>query len=152
MTMRSMLVRDRGDGKRGSRDNHEAGADDDDGDFDGRADAAQGKLAVTHLSLREVLVRDASLVEARLETGRTHQVRIHLAEAGFPVLGDPLYAGPGVRRSSPRLALHAFFLSFVHPITGETHTFDVPLADDLERLRRDLAEPRGAPQRSSRSQ
>jgi 23S rRNA pseudouridine1911/1915/1917 synthase len=76
--------------------------------------------------------RGVWLVEARLETGRTHQVRIHLAEAGHPVLGDPLYARHALRRF-PRLALHAFKLAFRHPSHGQPMRFEVPLADDLER-------------------
>jgi 23S rRNA pseudouridine1911/1915/1917 synthase len=127
-TVRSRLVRNRGDGLRGSAD--EGGE--------------PGKEAVTHLRQLEVLGRHACLVEARLETGRTHQVRIHLCEAGHPILGDGLYGGAAVARTAPRLALHARVLALVHPLTGERLSFDVPLADDLERLRRRLLrmEPR----------
>lgn len=123
--VRSMMVRDRGDGLRGSLP-------------DG-APPYGAKLAVTWLSLGELVGR-CSLVEARLETGRTHQVRIHLAEAGYPVLGDPLYADAGARRLAPRLALHAARLVFTHPFTAAPLRFDAPLADDLEILRRRLAD------------
>jgi len=116
-------VRNRGDGLRGSSK---------DEDEDGALEA------VTHLRLREHLGKNASLVEARLETGRTHQVRIHLSEKRFPILGDDLYAPPSAMRASPRLALHAFKLGFKHPVTGKELTFEVPLADDLEVLRRRL--------------
>ena len=119
LRVESTLVRDRGDGLRGS--------------------GAGGKPAITHFFLRERL-SGSSLVEARLETGRTHQVRIHLSERGHPILGDPLYGGPGVARRAPRLALHAFFLQFEHP-SGGKHTFEVPLADDIEALRRNLRPP-----------
>jgi 23S rRNA pseudouridine1911/1915/1917 synthase len=120
-TVRTHLVRNRGDGLRGSvTDQGEDGA----------------REAVTHLTLREYLGRNASLVEARLETGRTHQVRIHLSERGFPILGDDLYAPPGARRLAPRLALHAYKLGIKHPFTGEDLLFEAPLADDLEALRR----------------
>ncbi len=95
-----------------------------------------GKRAVTHLSLIETLP-GASLVKARLESGRTHQIRIHLTEAGYPVLGDTLY-GRKSDRSMRRLALHAAILRFKHPLTGELLSFDAPLADDLERHRRFL--------------
>lgn len=122
-TVRTQLVRNRGDGLRGSAV---------EGDEDG------AKEAVTHLRLREHLGKSASLVEARLETGRTHQVRIHLSEKGHPILGDDLYAPSGLARAAPRLALHAFKLGFKHPVTGEKLEFEAPLADDLEALRRRL--------------
>jgi 23S rRNA pseudouridine1911/1915/1917 synthase len=82
-----------------------------------------------------------SLVEARLETGRTHQVRIHLSEAGFPVIADKLYNGrnDGTMR---RLALHAAVLGFVHPRTGEALRFDAGLPDDMEQYRRKRVEAR----------
>jgi len=122
-TVRSMLVRNRGDGLRGSAV---------EGDEDG------AREAVTHLKLLEHLGKGASLVEARLETGRTHQVRIHLSEKRHPILGDDLYAPPGLARAAPRLALHAFKLGFTHPVTGKKMDFEAPLADDLEALRRRL--------------
>jgi 23S rRNA pseudouridine1911/1915/1917 synthase len=124
-TYDSVLVRNRGDGKRGTGAPEQA-----------------GKRAITHVRLLAPLARDASLVEAQLETGRTHQVRIHLAEAGYPILGDWLYASQATARASRRLALHAWFLGFAHPLTGEAMQFEAPLADDLERLRRTLAQPR----------
>ena len=115
----SVLRRDRGDGLRGS-------------DPEGE----EGKPAVTYFQLRERLGPRYSLVEARLETGRTHQVRIHLAEQGLPLLGDPLYAPAGVARLWPRQALHAWSLAFRHPFTRQELRFEAPLADDLEQLRR----------------
>ena len=122
-TVRTALVRNRGDGLRGSSmDEDEDGA----------------REAVTHLNLREHLGRRASLVEARLETGRTHQVRIHLSEKRFPIFGDDLYAPPGVAQAAPRLALHAFRLGFKHPFSKVELVFEAPLADDLEALRRRL--------------
>ena len=96
----------------------------------------EAKHAVTHLSLVETLP-GASLVRARLESGRTHQIRIHLSESGYPVLGDQLY-GRQSDRSLRRMALHAAVLAFKHPQTGERLRFDAPLADDLERHRRFL--------------
>jgi 23S rRNA pseudouridine1911/1915/1917 synthase len=116
-TFRSRLVRDRGDGLRGSGDD------------------PSGKEAITHVRLVEPLDR-ASLVEATLETGRTHQVRIHLAEAGHPLLGEPLYASPAVRARAPRLALHSAVIGFEHPVTGRPVRFETLLPDDLEALRR----------------
>lgn len=125
--LRTWLVRDRGDGLRGS----------------GPATAPGAKEAITRF---EPIGRlgGASMCRATLETGRTHQVRIHAAESGFPLLGDPLYAPPHVARRHPRVALHAAVLGFDHPITGERWRFEIPLADDLEALARALA---SAPQR-----
>jgi len=122
-SLTSVLVRDRGDGRRGSREQGE------------------GKEATTHLRRAEVLEQHASLVGATLETGRTHQVRLHLEAVGHPVLGDSLYAHRAARRGAKRLALHAAVLGFRHPMTGESLRFEAPLADDLERLRRYLAAP-----------
>jgi 23S rRNA pseudouridine1911/1915/1917 synthase len=135
--VRSMMVRDRGDGLRGS--------------LPADAPPYGAKLAVTFLALSELVDR-FSLVEARLETGRTHQVRIHLAEGGHPVLGDPLYADRGVQRLAPRLALHAAQLAFTHPFTTAPLQFQAPLADDLEILRRRLltGEPPERPARTHR--
>ena len=119
-TLRNTLVRDRGDGRRGAA---------------GPADV--GKVAITHFSLVAHVGRDASLVRAILETGRTHQVRIHLSGMGYPVLGDRLY-GDSASHAAPRLALHAHVLGFRHPMSGERLRFVCPLADDLERHRRKL--------------
>jgi 23S rRNA pseudouridine1911/1915/1917 synthase len=93
----------------------------------------QGKRAVTHVAVRDRL-EDATVVAARLETGRTHQIRIHLAGAGHPVLGDPQHGGELARRHRhrpPRLALHAAVLGFAHPSTGDALRFDSPLPSDL---------------------
>ena len=82
-------------------------------------------------------------VRCQLETGRTHQIRVHMAHARYPLIGDPLYSGraklpPGaagplkeILREFPRQALHARKLSFVHPVSGETLTFQADLPDDL---------------------
>jgi RluA family pseudouridine synthase len=86
-------------------------------------DPAKGKWAVTHV---KVLKRSSSrtLVEAQLETGRKHQIRVHLAEQGCPVVGDPVYGS----RTNPirRLALHAVKLAFEHPTTGKLMEFESP--------------------------
>ena len=124
----SLLIRDRGDGLRGTAPPAEPGCLPD----------PTGKKAITHLRGIEELGTTATLVEARLETGRTHQVRIHCAESRHPILGDPLYASRPVAQRSPRLALHAASLAFIHPITAEPLRLDAPLADDLEQLRRRL--------------
>lgn len=122
-TFDTYFVRNRGDKKRGST-----------------SDPTQtdARRAITHVRRVATLSAHTSWVEAQLQTGRTHQVRIHLAEAGFPILGDPLYATPFVARASRRLALHAYQLALIHPIFGEYMTFEAPLPDDMERLRRRL--------------
>ncbi len=80
--------------------------------------------------LREVDGR--SLVEVRPETGRTHQIRVHFAAIGHPLVGDPLYGRGGARpRSLTRQFLHAHRLAFAHPRTGERLELEAPLADDL---------------------
>jgi 23S rRNA pseudouridine1911/1915/1917 synthase len=101
----------------------------------------QGKRAVTHLDVVEPLA-GATLVAVRLETGRTHQIRIHLAGLGTPVAGDHQHGGEASRTftpRAPRLALHAAMLGFTHPATGERKRFerDMPaeLATWIARLR-----------------
>jgi len=97
--------------------------------FTSRSD--RGRRAVTHLETVELL-HGSALVRCRLETGRTHQIRVHLAEHGHPVLGDPVYGksigDPELRRVSTELgrqALHAVLLAFAHPITGEAMRFEI---------------------------
>jgi 23S rRNA pseudouridine1911/1915/1917 synthase len=115
---------------------------------------AKGKRAVTHVRVVERLASDlATLVECRLETGRTHQIRVHLAECSHtPVLGDPLYGKPtknawldAIAEKLGRQALHATVLGFVHPATGEKLLFRRdPPADFMNALR----ELRAGPPRS----
>jgi 23S rRNA pseudouridine1911/1915/1917 synthase len=118
-TIESRLVRDRGDGRRGSTRLPNT-----------------GKHAVTHVRPIERL-GDYTLVECRLETGRTHQIRIHLAENGHPLCGEKVYrqplfrAGGPDRSGAPRLALCAVELGFVHPISGEAMHFEMSLSSDL---------------------
>jgi 23S rRNA pseudouridine1911/1915/1917 synthase len=126
-TISSRLVRDRGDGRRGSTTLPNV-----------------GKASVTHVKPIEWL-DGYTLIECRLETGRTHQIRIHLAEMGHPVCGEsvyntPKFAAPIVDRShAPRLALHATEIGLEHPVSGEWLQFEMPLPVDLteflERLR-----------------
>jgi len=79
-----------------------------------------------------------TLLSCRLETGRTHQIRIHLAELGYPVCGEKVYnRQPGEKikadeSGAPRLALHAAELGFVHPVTGQTMHWEMPLTPDLQ--------------------
>jgi 23S rRNA pseudouridine1911/1915/1917 synthase len=99
----------------------------------------RGRRAVTHLETVELL-HGSALVRCYLQTGRTHQIRVHLAEHGHPVLGDPLYGksigDPALRRVSTELgrqALHAALLAFAHPITNEEMRFETEPPEDFER-------------------
>ncbi|MDX2092705.1 MAG: RluA family pseudouridine synthase [Kofleriaceae bacterium] len=94
-----------------------------------------GKRAVTHVEAIEQLA-GATLIAARLETGRTHQIRVHLAGLGTPLAGDTQHGGEKSRTfvpRSPRLALHAAMLGFTHPATGERVRFESALPDELAR-------------------
>ncbi|MDB5667871.1 MAG: RluA family pseudouridine synthase [Alphaproteobacteria bacterium] len=104
----------------------------------------RGKRSVTHYRLIEPL-RGASLVECRLETGRTHQVRVHMASIGHPLLGDPVYgrSRPEHKDALKRLnfnrqALHAAELGFVHPVLNENLSFKSGLPSDIQELLRVL--------------
>jgi 23S rRNA pseudouridine1911/1915/1917 synthase len=97
---------------------------------------SKGKPAVTHYHVA-ALYRDATLLECRLETGRTHQIRVHLASIGHPLLGDPVYGPRAVRREPHRFhrqALHARKLAFVHPVTERTMSFEAPIPGDMVEL------------------
>ena len=127
----SVLVRDRGDGRRGSTTD---------------LIAEDGKRAVTHVSVAETFGRFA-LVECRLETGRTHQVRIHLGEAGAPLCGETVYDRPiggkphADGSGAKRPMLHAARLGFTHPETGAEVSWEVAppadFRDVLARLRKE---------------
>ena len=120
-TVTSYLIRDRGDGLRGST-----------------SDTAQGERAVTHFRTLQKIGKYSEL-ECRLETGRTNQIRIHLAELGHPICGDIKYRGalgkPPVVDNSKirRMALHAGDLCFEHPTTGESMKFQTQWPVDMQR-------------------
>lgn len=101
----------------------------------------RARPAVTHFEVLETLP-DATLLSVRLESGRTHQIRVHLASIGLPIAGDPDYG----RRGSYGLGrqfLHATRLSFTHPATGERITFESPLPPDLARALETARRPQG---------
>jgi 23S rRNA pseudouridine1911/1915/1917 synthase len=120
----SVLVPDRGDGRRGSTR---------------KTDPPDGKRAVTHVKVVEELGRFAA-VECRLETGRTHQVRIHLGESGAPICGERVYDRPINGRPAPdgsgaeRPLLHAGRLGLVHPSTGEKMTWEAKPPADFSKV------------------
>lgn len=140
-TIDANLVRDRGDGRRGVSSKED-----------------DGKRAVTHVMPLEHLA-GATVVECRLETGRTHQIRIHLAAQGHPVCGDNVYgskrSGNDALATAPRLALHAAKLGFVHPVRQKLLEFAAPIPDDLvqflERLRSSSSSGSFARRRSEQS-
>lgn len=123
-TIESHLVSDRGDGYRGSTHNK-----------------AIGKPAVTQVKCVASTDSGYSLVECRLETGRTHQIRIHMCESGHPLCGDSVYRRPARgdrdvpdKSGAPRLALHAAELGFRHPATTRDVRFESSLPEDLRDL------------------
>ena len=100
----------------------------------------RGKRAVTHWTRLKAL-REAALVECRLETGRTHQVRVHMAAIGHPLLGDPVYGRAGKTHGKllkeldfHRQALHAAALGFTHPVTKSKLSFASPMPADMQEL------------------
>lgn len=100
-----------------------------------------GKPAVTHFNVLERF-NDFTLVELTLETGRTHQIRVHMKYIGYPLAGDPVY-GPSKTLKGNGQFLHAKLLGFTHPITGQKMVFEVPLPTifekTLEKLRKSVA-------------
>jgi 23S rRNA pseudouridine1911/1915/1917 synthase len=116
-TFRSYLVDDRGDGLRGSA----------------REGRREGRLAITHVEPLEQL-GGATLVSCRLETGRTHQIRIHLSEAGHPLVGERVYVRryAGEPLPAPRLMLHAIELGFEHPVSEEQMFFERIPPEDFQ--------------------
>ena len=103
------------------------------------ASPGAGQRAITHVRVLEE-VGDFTVVECRLETGRTHQVRIHLGEARTPICGERIYDRPLHGRPlpdashAPRLALHAARLEFDHPTTGRRMVWTSPMPEDLARF------------------
>jgi 23S rRNA pseudouridine1911/1915/1917 synthase len=100
----------------------------------------RGKRAVTHWT-RQAMLNDAALVECRLETGRTHQVRVHMASLGHPLLGDQVYGGAQKTHRKllnelgfHRQALHAAEIGFVHPVTKARIDIASPMPDDMQEL------------------
>jgi 23S rRNA pseudouridine1911/1915/1917 synthase len=122
--METLLVANRGDGLRGSY---------------GKFRRARGpapddaQRALTEVRPLEAL-RGATLIECQLSTGRQHQIRIHLSEAGHPLVGEQVYIREhsGPRIAAPRIMLHAAVLGFAHPLTGEPLRFELPPPEDFQ--------------------
>lgn len=126
-----------------------------------REDADDAREAITHYTVVERHVEKpdgtalASTIECHLETGRTHQIRVHMAHIGHPLIGDPEYGAAfrtkanllpdpakAVVSQFPRQALHAFMLQFEHPSTGEVMHFESPMPQDMEELVKALQKAR----------
>ena len=107
---------------------------------------AHGKKATTHYERIAVFGKGvASHIQCILETGRTHQIRVHMSSIGHSLIGDPIYGNiprtaPDFAKYFPRQALHAGFLGFTHPRTGERLSFEAPLPDDMQELLERLEE------------
>lgn len=118
-----------------------------------REDSHDSREAITHYQVTERFQEQpdatalASLIECRLETGRTHQIRVHMAHVGNPLIGDPDYAAGFKTKANrlpehaktvvnrfPRQALHAFLLAFEHPRTGDVMEFEAAMPDDMQEL------------------
>ncbi len=119
-TLRSFFVENRGDGLRGSKRGL------------GRKPPTDGREAITHVTRVEPLA-GATLIACRLETGRTHQIRIHLSESGNPLVGERVYVRGylGPLLEAPRLMLHAAELGFVHPATEREMRWELPTPEDM---------------------
>ena len=124
-TIRSHLAKNRGDGLRGTSRFRD-----------------EGQLSVTHVEPVRTF-ENATLVACRLETGRTHQIRIHLSEAGHPIVGERVYVRNygGTLLPAPRPMLHAAELGFVHPVRGAPMKFEAPLPPDFEWVLEGLSAP-----------
>jgi 23S rRNA pseudouridine1911/1915/1917 synthase len=106
--------------------------------------SATGREARTRYEVQQVFTEpvEVALLECRLETGRTHQIRVHLAAIGHPIVGDPRYRGARASFAVPRMFLHAHALAFDHPRTGERVSFTAPLPADLQSVLARLTSPR----------
>lgn len=99
-----------------------------------------GKKAVTHYRVIDHLNHQFNHIECQLETGRTHQIRVHMASIGHPLLGDEIYGPKSGRKGLRGQCLHARILGFIHPRTGEYMEFEAPLPEYFRELLRKLRE------------
>ncbi len=126
VTIRTHIMQDRGDGIRGSCETSP---------HPKVRKSQKGQVAITHVELKKSF-KNASLVACRLETGRTNQIRIHMAEQKCPLIGERTYMRgfSGLRIDSLRLMLHAGELGFEHPVTGEKMLFKIPPPDYFSKM------------------
>ena len=99
--------------------------------------AVDARPAITHyerIGSGKIDAKEVSLLLCRLETGRTHQIRVHMESAGFSLVGDPVYGNPGLPQVFGRQALHARRLGLVHPVSGRNHEWTAALPEDFESL------------------
>ena len=99
-----------------------------------------GRPAISNYSVLETF-SETALVEVKIETGRTHQIRVHMAHLGHPIVGDTVYGRARKNRlpvEAPRQMLHAARLAFTHPVSGKRLSFEAPLLDDMRRLLNEL--------------
>jgi 23S rRNA pseudouridine1911/1915/1917 synthase len=116
-TIQTYIVRNRGDGLRGS--------------IDPKSNPAAGR-AITHIKPIKPIGARCTLLECTLETGRTHQIRIHLSEIGHPLAGEKIYSKlESTNLDAPRQALHSHRLKFIHPITNDAIEFTSPMPKDI---------------------
>ena len=98
-----------------------------------------GRNAVTHFKVLERF-KDATYIEVRLETGRTHQIRVHMSYIGYPIMGDEVYGRKKQKFDTSGQVLHAKMLSFIHPATGESMVFKTELPNYFTGLLSQLRE------------
>jgi len=99
--------------------------------------STEGKSAVTHFTFVQggyINNQPVSILEVKIETGRTHQIRVHLSEIGIPIIGDKIYGGVRKKPTASRQMLHAWKIAFPHPITGKTIRITAPIPDDMNAM------------------
>ena len=99
--------------------------------------STEGKEAITHLSLIQsafIENQPVSILEVKIETGRTHQIRVHLSKIGIPIIGDKLYGGLRKKPKAERQMLHAWKIEFKHPITGKKLKITAPFPEDINQM------------------
>ena len=102
------------------------------------ADAKDGKEAITHFKVLERYKNKYTLLQINLETGRTHQIRVHLSHIGYPIIGDEVYSNGKNEWNVSGQCLHAWKLEFIHPITGEKISLEAEIPEYLKNIIKEL--------------
>ena len=103
-----------------------------DGSIIERCISDSGNTAITHYEVLKEIDDNISIVKCLLETGRTHQIRVHMSAVGHPILGDTLYGNESCKKQEiTRQLLHAYTVSFIHPISKEVVNYIAPIPDDI---------------------